>query len=54
MKSNSISTFTRIFDFGTATTNYMFLSPAIHDHLAERAKPRFDIRTPSVGDQIIN
>ncbi|MEO7933704.1 MAG: LamG-like jellyroll fold domain-containing protein [Chthoniobacterales bacterium] len=50
VKLGSISTWARIFDFGTGTTNYMFLCPAP----STANKMRFAIRTPSVTEQQIN
>jgi fibronectin type 3 domain-containing protein len=50
VKLNSLSTFARIFDFGTGTTNYMFLTP--QGPTASRI--RFAIRTPSVSEQRID
>ncbi|MEO7933317.1 MAG: LamG-like jellyroll fold domain-containing protein [Chthoniobacterales bacterium] len=49
VKLNSISTWARIFDFGTGTTNYMFLTPS-----SGASKMRFAIRTPSASEQQIN
>ncbi len=40
----------RIFDFGTGTNNYMFLSPKN----GASAKVRFAIRTPSITEQVID
>lgn len=40
----------RIFDFGTDTTNYMFLCPRI----GTSGPMRFAIRTATVGEQIVN
>ncbi|MBW8780689.1 MAG: alginate lyase family protein [Verrucomicrobia bacterium] len=50
VKLNSLSTWARLFDFGTGTTNYMFLVP--QGPTANRI--RFAIRTPSVSEQQIN
>jgi fibronectin type 3 domain-containing protein/regulation of enolase protein 1 (concanavalin A-like superfamily) len=47
----SFATWARIFDFGTGTTNYMFLST---QGSAGAGKPRFAIRTPSIAEQGIN
>ncbi|MCA9259850.1 MAG: hypothetical protein KDA61_11650, partial [Planctomycetales bacterium] len=49
VKPSRISAWARIFDFGDDTTNYMFLTP-----LANTGRPRFAIRTPSVGEQIVD
>ncbi|MEO7100571.1 MAG: LamG-like jellyroll fold domain-containing protein, partial [Luteolibacter sp.] len=54
VKPNSFTSFARIFDFGTGTTNYMFLTPQYTTTAPNAAKPRFAIRTPSVGEQFIN
>jgi len=40
----------RIFDFGTGTTNYMFLTP----RQGTTGAMRFAIRTATVGEQIVN
>ena len=47
---NSVGNWSRIFDFGTGTTNYMFLSPKN----GANGKVRFAIRTASVAEQIID
>lgn len=47
---NSVSNWQRIFDFGTGTTNYMFLSPKN----GSNGKVRFAIRTASVSEQVID
>jgi hypothetical protein len=44
----SVSNWQRIFDFGTGTTNYMFLTPSAGGYI------RFAIRTPAINEQIIN
>ena len=54
VKPSSFTSFARIFDFGTGTNNYMFLTPQYTTTAPNAAKPRFAIRTPSVGEQIIN
>jgi fibronectin type 3 domain-containing protein len=46
-----ISTWSRIFDFGTGTSNYMFLTPR---HTNSGGTVRFAIRTPTVGEQVIS
>ncbi|MES2477144.1 MAG: LamG-like jellyroll fold domain-containing protein [Verrucomicrobiota bacterium] len=51
VKVNAFSTFSRIFDFGTGTNNYMFLTPQYTATAPNAAKFRFAIRTPSVGEQ---
>src|SRR5207244_1162593 len=48
VKMNSFATWARVFDFGTGTTNYMFLTA---QGPAGAGKPRFAIRTPSVTEQ---
>jgi fibronectin type 3 domain-containing protein len=47
---NAVSNWARLFDFGSGNTNYMFLSPKN----GANGKVRFAIRTPSVGEQIID
>lgn len=54
VKIGAFSTFSRIFDFGTGTTNYLFLTPQYTGTAPNTAKLRFAIRTPSVGEQQIN
>ncbi|MEK7951432.1 LamG-like jellyroll fold domain-containing protein [Luteolibacter soli] len=54
VKIGAFTTFSRIFDFGTGTNNYMFLTPQYTGTSPNTAKLRFAIRTPSVGEQIIN
>ncbi|NLW84656.1 MAG: carbohydrate-binding protein, partial [Phycisphaerae bacterium] len=46
---NAASQWSRVFDFGTDTTNYMFLTPQANSGFV-----RFAIRTPSVSEQVIN
>jgi hypothetical protein len=50
LKLDSLGTFARVFDIGTGTTNYMFLTP----QSATNGYPRFAIRTASVNEQQIN
>ena len=45
----STSNWARLFDFGSGTTNYLFIAPR-----SGAGKIRFAIRTPSVGEQIID
>lgn len=45
---SSLDTWARIFDSGDDTTNYMFLTSA-----GPAGGPRFGIRTPSIGEQIV-
>jgi fibronectin type 3 domain-containing protein len=54
VKVASFSTWARIFDFGTGTTNYMFLTAQYDAAAANAAKLRFAIRTPSIAEQQIN
>ena len=54
VKVNAFATWQRIFDFGTGTTNYMFLSTQYTGTAPNAAKLRFGIRTPSVGEQGVN
>ncbi|RYD22506.1 MAG: hypothetical protein EOP88_07790, partial [Verrucomicrobiaceae bacterium] len=51
VKVNTFGTFARIFDFGTGTNNYMFLTPQYTATAPNAAKFRFAIRTPSVAEQ---
>lgn len=48
VKLSSLDTWARVFDFGTSTTNYMFLTPKANSGL-----PRFAINAGS-GEQAIN
>ncbi|MEO5714444.1 MAG: LamG-like jellyroll fold domain-containing protein [Luteolibacter sp.] len=50
VKVNAFSTFSRIFDFGSGTTNYMYLTPQYTATAPNSAKLRFAIRTPSVTE----
>ena len=54
VKVNSFGTFARVFDFGTGTTNYMFLTPQYTGTAPDNGKFRFAIRTPAVGEQQIS
>ncbi len=47
---NSVTAWTRVFDFGTGTTNYMFLTPKN----GSPNKVRFAIRTASTSEQVID
>jgi endoglucanase len=47
---NSLGNWSRVFDFGSSTSNYMFLTPRV----GESGNLRFAIRTPSQPEQIIN
>jgi fibronectin type 3 domain-containing protein len=51
VKVGAFGTFSRIFDFGTGTTNYMFLTPQYTATAPNAAKFRFAIRTPATGEQ---
>lgn len=53
VRVSTLTSWARIFDFGTGTTNYMFLTPqyATGDNAA---KLRFAIRTSTVNEQVIN
>jgi len=46
---NSVSNWARLFDFGSGTNNYLFIAPR-----SGAGKIRFAIRTPSIGEQIID
>lgn len=48
---SAFNTWQRIFDFGTGTTNYMFLTTQYTTTAPNSAKFRFAIRTPSVAEQ---
>jgi hypothetical protein len=50
IKVNAFTTFSRIFDFGTGTNNYMFLTPQYTATAPNAAKLRFAIRTPAVTE----
>jgi len=47
---DALANWQRVFDFGTGTNNYMFLTP----RFSSTGTARFAIRTASVGEQIIN
>jgi fibronectin type 3 domain-containing protein len=51
VKVNTFANWQRIFDFGTGTNNYMFLTT---QYPGSAAKLRFGIRTPSVAEQKID
>ena len=53
LRVSTFGTWARVFDFGSGTTNYMFLTTQ-YTTGADAAKMRFGIRTPSTGQQIIN
>jgi len=48
--ADSSSSWQRIFDFGSGTSNYMFLCP----RQGTAGNMRFGIRTPTVNEQIVN
>ena len=54
VKPATFATWARVFDFGTGTTNYMFLTTQYTSTSPNGAKPRFAIRTASVSEQGIN
>jgi fibronectin type 3 domain-containing protein len=54
VKVNAFATWQRIFDFGSATNNYMFLTTQYTPTAPNNAKLRFGIRTPSVGEQNVS
>ncbi|BCU78096.1 LamG-like jellyroll fold domain-containing protein [Luteolibacter sp. LG18] len=49
VKPDTLATWSRVFDFGTGTNNYLFLTAATPGGV-----PRFAIRTPSTGEQILD
>jgi fibronectin type 3 domain-containing protein len=53
VKVNVFATWQRIFDFGTGTNNYMFLTTQ-YGTGGSAAKLRFGIRTPSVTEQSVS
>jgi fibronectin type 3 domain-containing protein len=53
VKLNTVSTWQRIFDFGTGTTNYMFLTTQFGTG-GSADKLRFAIRTPGVPENAAN
>ncbi len=53
VKVNAFATWQRIFDFGTGTTNYMFLTTQ-YGTGGSASRLRFGIRTPSVPEQIVS
>ena len=54
VKVNAFATWQRIFDFGTGTNNYMFLTTQYTATAPNNAKLRFAIRTASVGEQTVS
>ncbi len=53
IKVNAFATWQRIFDFGTGTNNYMFLTTQ-YGTGGSAARLRFGIRTPSVAEQSVS
>jgi hypothetical protein len=53
VKLNTVATWQRIFDFGSGTTDYMFLTTQ-YDPNANANKLRFAIRTPAVPESAAN
>ncbi len=51
IKVSSFATWQRVFDFGTGTNNYMYLSA---QGPAGSGRPRFGIRTPSANEQSVD
>jgi fibronectin type 3 domain-containing protein len=54
VKVNAFATWQRIFDFGTATNNYMFLTTQYSPTAPNNAKLRFGIRTTAVAEQNVS
>lgn len=54
VKVNTFATWQRVFDFGTGTNNYMFLTTQYTGTAPNAAKLRFGIRTPSVAEQSVS
>jgi fibronectin type 3 domain-containing protein len=54
IKVSTFATWQRIFDFGTGTNNYMFLTAQYTATAPNNAKLRFGIRTPSVAEQNVS
>lgn len=54
VKVNAFATWQRVFDFGTGTNNYMFLTTQYTGTAPNNAKLRFGIRTPSVAEQSVS
>jgi len=54
VKVTSFATWQRIFDFGTDTTNYMFLTTQYTATAPNNAKLRFAIRVNSAAEQSVN
>ena len=54
VKVNAFATWARVFDFGTGTTNYMFLAPQYDAAAANAARPRFAIRIAAGTEQTLS
>ena len=54
IKVNAFATWQRIFDFGSGTNNYMFLTTQYTGTAPNAAKLRFTIRTPSFAEQTVS
>lgn len=54
VKVNAFGTWQRVFDFGSGTTNYMFLTTQYSATSPNNARVRFAIRAPSVAEQSIS
>ena len=54
IKVNAFATWQRVFDFGTGTNNYMFLTTQYNATAPNNAKLRFAIRTPTVNEQSVS
>ena len=54
LKVNAFATWQRVFDFGSGTNNYMFLTTQYTGVAGNAAKLRFGIRTPSVNEQNVS
>jgi fibronectin type 3 domain-containing protein/regulation of enolase protein 1 (concanavalin A-like superfamily) len=54
VKINSFATWQRIFDFGTGTGNYMFLTTQYTPTAPDNAKLRFGIRTTIAAEQSVS
>ena len=54
IKVNAFATWQRIFDFGTGTTNYMFLTTQYTPTSPNAAKLRFAIRSTAVSEQSVS
>jgi hypothetical protein len=50
---DAFNSWARVFDFGTGTTNYMFLTTQYSTSAGSNQRLRFAIRTPGVAEQQI-